>query len=1549
MPNNIDAISASKQIKETYRRYLKSLISVRDAKLNAALIKELSNNTILEKGPYLEATPPYRPGSSIRSLIDEGVLSRSFQELTSTHLPLDRPLYSHQEKSIRKVSSGRNVIVATGTGSGKTESFLLPILDNLTKEKDSGTLGPGVRALLLYPMNALANDQLKRLRKLLADYPDITFGRYTGDTVQDKAKAIELFKELNIDEPILPNELLSRDEMRESPPNILLTNYAMLEYLLLRPEDTSLFAKGENTWKFIVVDEAHVYDGSQGAEIAMLLRRLKDRVSPDRPVQCIATSATVGSGSKASDITDFATNLFGQEFEWMPDDPKRQDLITSERVSSAVDDIWGPLSADEYVSIASSEDPEETLLDIAVQYGAKQDNPYDVIVHESTFIKAHGLLATKPESVVEAAGKIFPGQSSAVDGLKSLISVASSIRSLDGTPAISARYHLFLRATEGAYACFSPSGPHIQLARHENCPECKYSMFEIGSCKNCGAVHTVGHIDEVNKQRHFLPRKTVGENTWLVFSDQKAISDEDEDTSVEEYKLEGDEAKLCMKCSAITDPKDKECPACKSNDLRLVNKLKKKGEEIAGCLVCGARGPATVRVFETGADATGAVIATALYQSLPGEDAKSDLPGGGRKLLAFSDSRQSAAYFAPYLESSYSSIQRRRMMVMGLANSKYNDEAVMLEDLMHYTKQSAEKVNYFKERMSSQQKDREVAPWIMAEAVATDGRQSLEGLGILSIEMEKPGSWTIPKPLLDLGLSEEEGWDLLQEIVKTVRSQGVISMPEEVNPDDEIFAPRLGPIYIRENGSDQKDKILSWIPTKGKNKRLDYLTRILKSIGRFETDEKTLEILRGIWKILKEADPKHGWFISNTNPARGVVYQLNHEQLRFRLIPEGSDSLFTCTLCRKISTRSVRGVCSTIGCEGSLKQFSRPALKDESDHYRMLYLSSSPVSMSVSEHTAQWRNTEATSIQNQFIKGDINILSCSTTFELGVDVGELQSVLLRNMPPSTANYIQRAGRAGRRSGSAALVVTYANRRSHDLSIYSDPSTAMSGAVRAPFVPYANERIDRRHAHSIVMSEFFRWYLDNYSKTIEKSHEFFIPADENTSAPAELLAKFLDPIPDSIRASLIEVLPESVQLEMGVDNDDWVKDLLDLVEVARNEIVNDVAELEEQRDRFSKEKKYRIADMTDRIIKNIKGRDIFGYLGNKNILPKYGFPTDSVELRTAFTGDPAGDKVELSRDLSQAIYEYAPDATLVAAGKLWTARGLYKMPGRELERFEYHTCSACNGYWQARTDISAECPHCNTVTSKPKRISAVPIYGFTADRETKKPGSRPPKRSWSGATYVRKLPSEGANRYTLDLLNGECVVTAGPRGEMSAVADGPGGRGFTVCDWCGAGASKTKHSFLPAHTNPMTGKDCSGPSESLDLTYNYQTDLCVLDFHTPGASKEYTSWLSLLYAVVESACETLEISRSDIDGSLHPTGVNSWSLVLFDRVPGGAGNVLLVEKNINKVLKAALGRVSRCDCGEETSCYRCLRSYDNQRYHDRLKRGEALNLLRGMLQ
>lgn len=171
-------------------------------------------------------------------LIEQGVLSPEFRKLCTPELPLDRNLYMHQEIAIRKlVEDKRNIIVATGTGSGKTETFLIPILNHLFRQKEQGQLGPGVRALLLYPMNALANDQLKRLRKLLKNCPDITFGSYTGETEQNESRAVERFKQMNPKEDLLPNELLSRERMKESPPHILLTNYAMLEFLLLRPED----------------------------------------------------------------------------------------------------------------------------------------------------------------------------------------------------------------------------------------------------------------------------------------------------------------------------------------------------------------------------------------------------------------------------------------------------------------------------------------------------------------------------------------------------------------------------------------------------------------------------------------------------------------------------------------------------------------------------------------------------------------------------------------------------------------------------------------------------------------------------------------------------------------------------------------------------------------------------------------------------------------------------------------------------------------------------------------------------------------------------------------------------------------------------------------------------------------------------------------------------------------------------------------------------------------------------------------------------------------
>ena len=253
---NIQPIQTTQALRDTYTRYLRSLNIMNDENMNALYRHALDREEIL-KGPFIEGTLPFETGGTLNDLIAEGLLSQDFARLNTNELPLTRPIYLHQAQAIRKIiSEQRNIIVATGTGSGKTESFLLPLLQMLFAVSPIERAQPGVRALLLYPMNALANDQLKRLRQLLANTPDITFGRYTGETPKSERDARDTYIRENGTEP-LPNERISRESMRSRPPHILLTNYAMLEYLLLRPEDNMFFdGVYANRWNYLVLDEA---------------------------------------------------------------------------------------------------------------------------------------------------------------------------------------------------------------------------------------------------------------------------------------------------------------------------------------------------------------------------------------------------------------------------------------------------------------------------------------------------------------------------------------------------------------------------------------------------------------------------------------------------------------------------------------------------------------------------------------------------------------------------------------------------------------------------------------------------------------------------------------------------------------------------------------------------------------------------------------------------------------------------------------------------------------------------------------------------------------------------------------------------------------------------------------------------------------------------------------------------------------------------------------------------------------------------------------------
>ncbi|TSE01836.1 DEAD/DEAH box helicase [Skermania sp. ID1734] len=1539
MINILDPLAAGQKVEETYKRYLKTLVAPREPTMAAAFEAVVDQTTALTKGPLLELTPPYAPGLSVRKLVDEGVLHRGFLRIGTD---VDRPLYQHQEAAIRKILAGRNLVVSTGTGSGKTESFLYPILNSLVAEDANGTLGPGVRALLLYPMNALANDQLGRLREVLETMPEITFGRYTGETREQIRDAEAQFRETNPGQSRLPNELISREEMRSTPPHILLTNYAMLEYLLLRPKDIDLFdGPCGKTWRFIALDEAHVYDGAQGSEVSMLLRRLRQRVASGSRLQCIATSASLDGDPE--DAMTFARNLFDVPFEYS-DNSDQQDLVRATRVAQCTKSTW-QMTDDQLLIWAS---PGACLDDLAT-YSPLGDAA-DALLAERHVVQLRQLLfqetaagaERRPMEVTQLEKILYANDPDAGAKLEALVYLGSKVYDSSGNPVLSARYHMFVRATEGAFVSFSDNGPTIMLARHEVDPTTGRAVFEFGTCTRCGAVHLAGDVQTIKGTQYFRPSiKNDASVKWLVLTDSEAdiLLDEDEDTLSEEKAKDDPLVRhLCTGCGCLGGPDLQTCPNpnCPGGQIRRVREHKSPNRVMSTCTECGARSRQVIRRLRTDVNAAPAVITTALYQQLPKAGGEAGLEvGEGRKLLMFSDSRQAAAFAAPYLDRTYRRVLERRYLMMALQDRKYTDEELTVEDLALVARRKAKDAQHFPVDAGIVAMEKESNEWVMSELMTMEQRQSLEGLGLMRVSLDRSRAQPIPRGFEQIGLSSAEVWDLLDELAKSVRLQGAVNLLDEVDIKGERFEPRNARIRIRRLESDRAKKIISWCPS-GRpgttNNRMRFLEKVLRAVDGSVPAEKVLDTC---WRFLSEC----GFFALESDKFASDVYQLDHKRL---VVTNGRNSdWYRCDTCRQISAFNVRGVCPNIVCSGTLVAFLVPDLAADTNHYRSMYRTFHPAPLSAKEHTAQWDSQEAARIQREFVAGKINVLSCSTTFELGVDVGALQSVVLRNMPPKTANYVQRAGRAGRRADSAALVLTYAKRSSHDLAKFQNPESMIAGHMRIPWVPVDNERIGRRHAHSIALAAFFRHSYETFGQQWSNAGEFFSPGP-NGASPASAVRSFLTPVPPVVDAALRAVLPQPVQREIGVETGAWVAELDRLLRRAEQDVQEDVSIFAGLMDEAVKEKKFGLAGRLQRTLRTIEERQLIGYLANQNVLPKYGFPVDVVELRTMHSGEPLGAKLDLSRDLSQAIYDYAPGNQIVAGGKLWTSTGLHKLPKRELPNFKYRVCSNCTRFECGHElDALAVCPTCNEQFGA-IRTMVVPEFGFIADREPKDVGIALPERKWHGASYVEDVGDE-IDTFTWQSAGGiEVSARAGTRAKLVVISDGDG-RGFRICDWCGW-AERASSAVRRAHSHPQTGHQCEGPQRAVSLAHRYQTDVAEFTFSDIRYDKAVESkWLSVLYALLEGASESLEISRDDIDGALSWSANGRRSIVLFDTVPAGAGAAKRIAEELKVVLQAAETRVRSCECGLETSCYGCLRTYRNARFHDQLSRGGALSI------
>lgn len=1597
-----DPISTAADLDEAYRTYLASTLRFGDSRLQEQFEQQMLQKGALSRGPLLEATPPYAAGATIRELVEEGVLCESLLRL-SRELPPDRPLYSHQEEAIRNSYAGRNQVVVTGTGSGKTECFLLPVIDHLLRQHEDHKLGPGVRSLILYPMNALANDQLKRLRGLLADVPEITFGRYTGETKEKKSDGRRQWGTQHPGIPPLSNELLSREEIRESPPHILLTNYAMLEYLLLRPTDAPLFeGLFRSSWSHIVVDEAHVYSGTLGTEIAYLLRRLKARLEmPSGSTRCFATSATIGSSIEdRQQVAKFASDLFAEPFGDGVDSGAL-DVVTStpDTPEHEYSDTWGRLSEAAWARLATCLEMDE-VDSAALAAAIRDDAPSgsveslassgsgwpsalgNLLLGESTSQALISRLYDGPLDISQTESAAWAGAELDPRTISEVVHVLSRCQRVGGAQLLSARYHSFFRAPEGAFVGLLDE-PKLFLARRTLMQTRlgEAPVYEVSTCRHCGQEYILGHRESARRDAGGVVVEVLtpepprdGDDSeippkyyMLALHNESENEGTDDDLATESVSAQLDETQwLCPLCGTLHDGPDSQLGHVFEHEpLRMVAVREATARsDRKPCMRCGYNSATALQRVRVSPEAAGAVMVYDLVRALPpieaevSDDADDEwcAPGGtpghnaarAGNVICFSDRRQDAAYFAPALERTYGAITTRQILYS--AAQKFRGARFTPTDWQRETARLIQENRYLPGRPSAHEIRKIAWAWVLSEMMSEDGRASLEGLGLLSYRLREADGLPVT-PLLrePWSLTTEEARSMIERLVGTLRDAKAIQWQEGLSKTDDLMPEHWAPArFVRQREKGSASSARSWLPaTPGTNNaRLDYATRLLvdRGIDTSQAREMVGNLLSDVWRVhlMGRNSPLGELLVVDGDELTGSI-QATPDLWEIEVDPACGVS--RCDTCGRLVVASELTTCPTWRCAGHLMPID-PDQDPVDAYYRALYREDKPLPITTEEHTGQLQAQHAAQIQERFLKGELNVLSCTTTFELGVDVGDLRAVFMRNVPPSPANYVQRAGRTGRRTGLPGYALTFARLRSHDLSYFSRPEAMIAGRIPPPACYLENEKIAERHLFALATSAFFRSAGDR-ERFCGDVGVFFDPESQH-SPGLDALRDFLASKPEELARTIRNVLPGSVSEVLDIETWGWVESLVGQtgrVTAAHESLLQDWNELETELE-YQEGIRGRV-DPIRRAQKRILDQKVISVLASFGALPKYGFPTDLVELALP-REVPESAWLEMQRGLRTAIYEYAPGSEVVALKKIWRSVALKKVPGKEWETRAYWACKEC-GHFRTQmvvgdSAVETDCPVCGTGMGFSKSY-VVPEFGFVAHLVRKGVGERRPRAAGGVRVYFDPA-TIGASTQSEEVgFSGGTASCAYVRnGRLYSINAGPMGMGYKICPSCG-GAGPTQGS-REVHLRSSCNGTLRGGQH---LGTSFQTDVLQIAItandSTATTGLEWDSLSSALWALVLSAAEMLVVPESELGGTAYWLPGSRPALLLYDDVPGGAGRVQALHGRIPELFERARIRVSGdCGCGEETSCYRCLRSYANQYLHDRLSRKGANEVL-----
>lgn len=1524
-------IKICNEIKKGYINYLISSYPITHKVIRNKFIDNIrSGADSFFKGPVLSITPAFKKEQTITDLVNDKILHPEF---IRPEFNPNRKLYVHQTISIKKLVKGRNVVLSTGTGSGKTEAFLIPIINELLFAKDKKELKNEVYAIILYPMNALVNDQLVRLRKYLKNFPDITFGRYIGETKHSYSEAKMAFKNQWGDEKQLKNEMICRDQMQETPPNILITNYSMLEYMLLRPTDAKFF--NGNSWKYIVLDEAHVYDGVVGQECSLLLRRLKDRIRRETSVfRCIATSATLGEGKKDFPLVSmFASNLFGELFD-------SEDVIDAEYKEENLPK--GSVLSENPYSFYEEIKSKSSNMNITERRQFLFEKLYlDLNVH-----KLRNYLHKNKHVLISDLVKVVDLSETQ---LETLISISLQAER-DETRLLPAKYHFFVRAMEGIYASFTDTSITVFLkpADYYN----KYRVFELGFCGACGSLYLLGRSINIGDKQFFLPLKTSKE-----VDDLTDINEADEYYSIVDFDFYKDESHmqnilddetltpshlLCTKCGMIefATEKNKFCN-CKNNVILKLKHLENKSK----CIICNSsknkKSLRQISNFSTGKYAPTYVICKYFYDNLleikKKKSSTKDIFSlkeeniGYRKLLCFSDNRQDAAIFASNVEDRVDSFFYRGLMYKVWID-KLDGKECSIPIFLDVIKD-------FYRNMQGKKDIQNLYLNVIKELINHNKKESLENNYLVGFSYEYNDSQIEEELNEFLGLSCSETKILIDILLDTIRKQSCISFKNNLmfSLNFALLRPEIGcddirwPYITNEKNSD-KAHIYWYAFCYDKDKKdnkifNDRKDLIFNKIFNDYSKEDKYKIIDGLYKVIS------GLEILNDE---GKI-PINKISM-FR--PE---KWYKCNKCGLSTYRNLRNNCLAKACNGKLIEINSIEAENFQNQNYILPTSSVanlPPEMIAEEHTAQLSAHYATKFQHEFEKGNINLLSCSTTFEMGVDLGDLNAIFLRNVPPSPSNYIQRSGRAGRNADNCALVVTYCQRRAHDLNYFDNPVDMINGRVKVPNIDISNQRINFRHLYSVAISYFFNQIIPDFFNNYKNSNiKNFVENDY----PKKML-DCLSLKPDKILKSLRYVFQETPDPELKaiIDNWQWVDFLFNKEGESYSlskaiELYKDIIKVYEEKLVIANQNQRDLECFQIRkVLKHYNDKNILSFLVDNGILPHYGFPTDVVKIHMEHNVYKKFDEpVDLSRDLRTALSEYAPNNELIAFKHKFFISGIKKLKDKEFPKIKYARCSLCNRlYISEKDDLIKNC--CGRDLEE--KFYITPEFGFIcSDPPQKALGQLPEKKS-----YVDIETFAGPFEMTFNAFHNNFMEFHEEQGNMVYI-------------------NTNHHHGFHFDNNGRFLKDKIFNSDT-NLGYKFKTDIFAIippydNTHIRNICEKYwpkesydgkpwpAFWYSVLYAIIYTACNLLTIDTRGINGLLTIINSNT-TLLIYDTLPGGSGFSNRVRNNFQDILPETIKRLTKCTC--KLSCYSCLRDYSNEKHHNKLNRFAVIDYLEELL-